>query len=61
MKVGDLVIMPNAKDNTLRPHIGVGLIVDDRPIKNRIGVMWAGETCIDFEPLVWLEVVNESR
>jgi len=58
MKVGELVIMSNAKDCTLHPGLDVGIIIDDQPVKNRIGVTWAGETCVDFEPVKWLEVVK---
>jgi len=61
IKISDLVTMPNAKDHTLRPDPGVGLIVDNRHAKNRIGVMWTGESFVAFEPIKWLEVINESR
>jgi hypothetical protein len=65
MKVGDLVIMPNAKDRILRSPFsaeplvpGVGLVIDDGSVKNRTGVMWAGASCVDFEPTEWLQVIN---
>jgi hypothetical protein len=67
MKVGDLVIMPNSRDRILRapfsvePLInGVGLVIDAGSVKNRIGVLWAGESCVDFEPTKWLKVVNKG-
>jgi hypothetical protein len=68
VKVGDLVIMPNTKDRILRspfsvepPINGVGLVIDSESVKNRTGVIWSGESCVDFEPTKWLRVINESR
>jgi hypothetical protein len=65
MKIGDLMIMPNPVAQSLRspssvePLInGVGLVIDDGSVKNRTGVMWAGASCVDFEPTEWLEVIN---
>jgi len=60
MQVGDLVVMPGAVEyTTLRQDLGVGLVIDDRPVRNRIGVLWAGETSVDFEPTKWLRVIND--
>ena len=59
MKNGDLVVMPNAKDHLLRPDPSVGLIVDDKIVRSRIGVLWAGQTSVDYEPSNWLEVISE--
>lgn len=63
MKVGDLVVMPRAVDySMLRQDLGTGLIVDDKIVRNRIGVLWTdGDGKIDYEPVKWLEVINESR
>lgn len=66
--IGDLVTMPHCNDRILRtpfsadPLInGVGLVIDDRSVKNRIGIMWSGSNCVDYEPHKWLKVVNESN
>ena len=63
MKVGDLVIMPNPIDYTLRKKQGeVGLIMNDKIVRKRIGVLWAdGDGDIDYEPVDWLEVISEIR
>ena len=65
MKVGDLVIMieetvPNGETRS------VGIIIDDDCWsfpggKKRIGVLWNGESQIDYEPRQWLEVISECR
>ncbi len=63
MKAGDLVIMPKAAmANILRKDVmGVGLIVNGAIVRNRIGVMWSdGDNKVDYEPVKWLEVINES-
>lgn len=60
MKVGDLVVMPEHS----RVRIGdqVGLIINSTIIRNRIGVLWSdGDGKVDYEPIQWLEVINESR
>ena len=61
MKVGDLVVMSGTVDySTLRQDLGTGLIVDDKIVRNRISVLWADSNGkIDYEPVKWLEVVNE--
>lgn len=62
MKAGDLVIMPDADtSHRLRKDLGVGLIVNDTIVRNRIGVMWSdGEGQVDYEPVKWLEVISET-
>ena len=59
MKVGDLVIMPG-ESHMAGEEMSVGLIVESprasKPM--RIGVMWNGETTIDWEPIAWLEVIS---
>ena len=65
MKVGDLVVMPDCGEPD-----AMGLIVappkPHRP--SRIGVWWFDESpdlaqpfYVDYEPIVRLEVVSESR
>ena len=63
MKLGDLVIMPNATDHTINKQNGeVGLIMNDTIVRNRIGVLWAdGNGDVDYEPVDWLEVISEIR
>ena len=63
VNLGDLVVMPIAKSRVLlRPDLGVGLVVDDGIVRDRIGIMWSdGDGAIDYEPVAWLKVVNESR
>ena len=62
MNVGDLVIMPNAEKCTLRKKChGVGLVINDKIVRSRIGILWSGEGDVDYEPVAWLEVINESR
>ena len=66
MQVGDLVWMPQ---ETLRPGEtpSVGIVVEtnhvllSHPSRNRIGVWWTDSDCVDWEPIDWLEVINESR
>jgi hypothetical protein len=61
MKVGDLVHMPG---EVLRKEEGpsVGIIVADDvrfPGDNtRVGVLWFGSDCVDYEPKDWLEVLK---
>ena len=63
MKIGDLVVMPNAVDYTIRKKCGtVGLIINDTIVRKRIGVMLSdGSGEVDYEPVAWLKVINESR
>ena len=63
MKVGDLVIMPNASDRTLRKKCQtLGLIIDDNIVRNRIAVMWSdSDESIDYEPAKWLKVVSHAK
>ena len=64
MNVGDLVIMPG-ESLMAGDDMSVGIIVEDDirfPGGNkRIGVLWGGSDCIDYEPKDWLEVISESR
>ena len=74
MKVGDLVIMPNASG--IGDEAGdqvVGIVVKmGSPAskmkhqtpegKPRAGVIWSdGGGRLDWEPMAWLKVINESR
>ena len=63
MKVGDLVVMSEeAGPSLLRQDLGVGLIVDGKITRNRIGVVWSdGDGKVDYEPVKWLDVVNKNR
>ena len=63
MKIGDLIVMPGAVEyNRLRKDLGVGLIIDDRIVRDRIGVIWAdGDGQVDYEPVNWLKVINATR
>jgi hypothetical protein len=61
MKVGDLVHMP---DETVpkgeRPSVGI-IVADDIRFpgdNTRIGVLWFGSDCVDYEPKDWLEVLE---
>ena len=67
MKVGDLVHMPGSAglggDATgivvKMPFIGPNGEKQQTP---RVGVFWSdGGGVIDWEPMAWLEVINESR
>ena len=64
MKVGDLVHMPNEHvPEGSTPSIGI--IIDDNvrfPGGNkRICVWWSDADRVDYEPVDWLEVINEGR
>ena len=67
MKIGDLVIMPG--EHVPEGHAqSVGIVVDDTfPMgttsqrKKRVGIMWGESLCVDWEPIEWLKVLNESR
>ena len=63
MKAGDLVVMPSSADfSLLRQDLGVGLIVDNNIVRNRIGVLWSdGDGTVEYEPIQWLEVISEGR
>ena len=50
--------------------MSVGLVVDETDPRThkswagktkRVGVLWAGSNCVDYEPKDWLEVISESR
>ena len=61
MKVGDLVVMPRQASKRIGNE-EVGLIVNDKIVRHRIGVLWTdGDGRIDYEPVDWLEVISESR
>jgi len=64
MKAGDLVTM-SGESLMAGDEMSVGLIVEDDvrfPGGNkRIGVLWGGESQIDYEPKDWLEVISEDR
>tara|TARA_R100000152_G_C6677648_1_gene112334 strand:- start:411 stop:608 length:198 start_codon:yes stop_codon:yes gene_type:complete len=65
MKIGDLVTMPGAADQS------IGVVVSVTPPKGkpqwwyrgrRVAILWCdGYGEIDWEPSTWLEVVSESR
>ena len=43
---------------------GIGIVIDTEPRHphdKRIGVLWVGESSVDWEPRDWLEVISESR
>jgi hypothetical protein len=63
MKVGDLIHIPGeAVRKGEAPSIGIVIDTEPRhPHEERIGVLWVGESSVDWEPRDWLEVVNESR
>jgi len=60
MNVGDLVRMEDS-------DLVVGIVVNLGPVphrpstRNRVGVMWTDGEGVDYEPVAWLEVINESR
>ena len=60
MKVGDLVRMEDS-------DLVVGIVVNLGPVPhrpntlNRVGVMWTDGEGVGYEPVAWLEVINESR
>jgi hypothetical protein len=65
MKVGDLVTMPNSQWNlgpgivAKMPYVGPNGEQQQTP---RVGVIWLeGDGCVDWEPMCWLEVINEAR
>jgi hypothetical protein len=69
MKVGDLVVMPG-ESLMAGEDMSMGLVIDDTDPRThkswpgktkRVGIWWAGSDRIDFEPIDWLEVINESR
>ena len=66
MKIGDLVHMPHEHVPAgFATSIGI-IVADDYPRdrtrrKRRIGVMWQDGDRVDYEPIAWLEVINESR
>ncbi len=64
MKVGDLVIMPGSVS---RDEESVGIVVKlpeagEKQQTPRVGIFWAdGAGQVDWEPMAWLKVINESR
>ena len=64
MVSGDLVIMPG-ESLMAGDDLSVGLVVDVSPKISgnlrRVGVIWNGESVIDWEPADWLEVISETR
>ena len=67
MKIGDLVMMTGSVYREMygRPAVGVIVrlnLVDSPNIsKKRIGIMWHDGDRVDWEPVIWLEVISESR
>ena len=64
MKVGELVIAPtrHRPGVALSPDLTVGLVINNKIVRNRIGIMWSdGDGKIDYEPVKWLKIINESR
>ena len=66
MKVGDLVIMPGSAHGHYEPYgSSIGVIVKvprATDSSKRVGVYWMdGEGHVDWEPVDWLEVINETR
>ena len=60
MKVGDLVIMPKRQKKFGIEEIGI--VVDSKIVRNRIPVLWSdGNMHMDYEPIQFLEIINESR
>ena len=61
MKVGDLVVMPDREGVCLlRNDLTSGIVIDDKVVRNRIGILWAdGYGQIDFEPVKWLKVISK--
>ena len=62
MKVGDLVCMPQ----TIEPATGIVLQTKSDGIHRgtshtRVKVYWIEDVAISWEPVKWLEVLNESR
>jgi len=62
MKVGDLVCMPQ----TIEPATGIVLQTKSDGIHRgtshtRVKVYWIEGVAISWEPVKWLEVLNESR
>ena len=69
MKVGDLVHMPG-ESFVPGENMSIGLVIDESDPRThkswpgktkRVGIWWAGSDLIEFEPIDWLEVINESR
>ena len=59
MKLGDLVSIPS-RDKAFGIK-KVGVVFDEKIIRNRIPVLWFdGNTEVDYEPVNLLEVINES-
>tara|TARA_B100001123_G_scaffold311083_1_gene347907 strand:+ start:858 stop:1067 length:210 start_codon:yes stop_codon:yes gene_type:complete len=69
MKVGDLVTMPNAGgigDEAGDRAVGIVVRIVSPPLGGRQGsprarILWSdGGGRLDWEPMAWLEVINES-
>ena len=54
IKIGDLVIMPGETLSKVSGKHSVGLVIEDFDPRTH---MWAGSSCIDYEPTEWLEVI----
>jgi len=65
VKVGDLVTMPGScyRDDPDSETIGVVVkLPQPTDSSKRVGVYWMdGEGHVDWEPVDWLEVINETR
>jgi len=71
VKVGDLVTMEGGQTEMKGKIVfsGIGIVADTRPVatghtgrNQRIGIFWCdGGGRIDWEPMGWLEVINECR
>ena len=69
MKVGDLVTFPNSvaapqtgivlREERIR--VGLGFVDTDNPRVHRVEVYWIEDAEVSWEPVKWLEVINESR
>ena len=63
MKVGDLVTMSRSSSPVVglvvkMPYVGPNGEKQQTP---RVGVYWMDGDGVDWEPMNWLEVINESR
>ncbi len=61
MKVGDLVTMPRGGEAP--PPVGVvAKLPAPSQSQQRVGIYWMdGDGRVDWEPVVWLEVISENR
>ena len=71
MKIGDLVTMPGSCVGRLPRADGtqMGVVIKmpfvgpngEKQQHPRVGVYWMDGDGVDWEPMNWLEVINESR